>query len=280
MTYKDFINISSFTPEELYLALDHYTEVSIPLIDEIFKALLFVFADDISEENLDDLTDDPEIFLFKLSVENTSKKHVLKDSWIEIIRILINSKSYSLMSTDELKDISNRLGKSVDNKNFNLLPFEEKVAILEYLINSNFSSTIIRDFIKENMDKKNELKREKYNLEVELRATEQRKKEISVTDKAESIKEEIENITKNINFFIEENPGLSRHESTRKKKELENEREKKKEILKEFEQNEDLCFKIYSRIEKLKDEIHTVSLQTKKLLGYDIYRNEYYVLIY
>jgi len=240
--------------------------------------MLFIFADDISEEDLADLTDDPEIFLFKLTIDNTSKKHVIKQSWIEVIRILINSKSYSLMVTQELRDIAFRLKKSIDNKNFNLLPFDEKVAILEYLIHSSFSSNLIRDYIKENMDKKTELKREKYNLEVELRATEQRKKELEVTEKADSIKEAIEAFTKNINCYIEENPGLTRQESAKRKKELENEREKKREILKEFEQNEDICFKIFTRIEKLKEEIVGVSLQTKKLLGYDVYRNEYYVI--
>ena len=276
MTFKEFINISSFTPEELYSGLSYYSEVHIPLIDEIFMSLLFIYAEDITEEELYNLTDDPEIFLFKLSIDNTSKKHVLKMSWIEIIRIMVNSKSYGFLASQELKDVSYRLKKNITNKSFNLIPYEEKVLIFDYLIDSSFDTALVRDYIKENNDKKAELKKEKYSLEVELRATEQRKKEIDISEKADSIKEAIENITKSINFYIEENPGLSRQEATKKKKELELERDKKKEILKEFEQNEDICFKIYTRIEKLKEEIHGVSLKTKKFLGYNIYRNEYH----
>ena len=280
VTFKEDLKITIFSVEDLYIAFNNYVDNEIPLISEIFIALLYGYADEISNQEISNLTDEPEILLFKMAIDFTSKRSILKCSWIEILRIVIFSKSFDYLVNDEIKDIGYRLKKTINNKNINLLSYDEKVLLLEFLVNTSFDFLLIRDSIKESLYKKAELKRKKYELEGDLRITENRKKELEITENSETIQQAIDAITISINNFLEENPGISRQESAKLKKELETEREKKKETLKEFEITEDKCLKIINQIEKLKEDIIGESLQTKKLLGYDIYRNEYYVRIF
>jgi hypothetical protein len=213
----------------------------------------------------------------KMGIDNSSKKNILKGCWIEVLKIVILSKSFDFMSTVDLKNLANKIKHDVNPKNFNiLLTYEEKIQLLEYLVNSSFDFGLVRDSIKETLDKKAELKRRKFELEGELRELELKMKEISM-ENIETIRENINSLTESINNYLEENPGLSRQEATRKKKELESEREKKRESLKELDNYQEKCHKIFIQIEKLKEEILTVGFQTKKFLGFDVYRNEYYV---
>ena len=105
------------------------------------------------------LQEDKEIIFVKVAVEHTSKKHVFKNCWLEIIRILINSKRFTLLANKDMDDISRRI-KHMNIGNYNLLSIEEKILMLEFLINSAYETSIIRDEIKEEISKKNDLKKD------------------------------------------------------------------------------------------------------------------------
>ncbi len=147
---------------------------------------------------------------------------------MEIIRILINSKKFNLLVTKDIEDIGKRI-KYINFNTYNLLSLEEKILILEFLINSAYETSIIRDEIKEEISRKNDLKKEKSSLEFELKTQEMRKKEIERTEKFIEAKTKIEILNKKI-VEIEEATTLSRIEINRKKKELDIERERYKSV--------------------------------------------------
>lgn len=110
-----------------------------------------------------------------------------------------------------------------------MLSIEEKLLILEFLVNSAYETSIIRNEIKEEINKKNELKKEKSSLDFELKTQELRKKEIERSDKFVEAKTKIEILNSKI-VEIEENSSYSRIEINRKKKELDIERERYKSV--------------------------------------------------
>ena len=168
--------------------------------------------------------------------------------------------------------------------NYNLLSIEEKILMLEFLINSAYETSIIRDEIKEEISKKNDLKKEKSSLEFELKTQELRKKEIERSDKFIEAKTKIDILNNKI-IEIEENSIYSRIEINRRKKELDIERERYRsvlllfyyQILKEFDEIEATRLKIKNRVDKLKEEITSLSMTKKKLIGIDYLNTEYYV---
>jgi hypothetical protein len=198
------------------------------LINEIHVSLLYIFGDELTEIDLFNLQDDTELLFIKVAVDNSSKKHVFKHSWLEIIRILINSKKFNLLVTKDIEDIGKRI-KYLNFNTYNLLSLDEKILILEFLINSAYETSIIRDEIKEEISRKNDLKKEKSGLEFELKTQEMRKKEIERTEKFIEAKMKIDILNKKI-VEIEETTTLSRIEINRKKKELDIERERYKSV--------------------------------------------------
>ena len=165
----------------------------------------------------------------KYAIESSIiKNHFLKNSWLEIIRILINSKRFYLQQSSEIQEIEKKI-KYFNNSSYNLLSIEEKIHILDFLINSAYETSIIREEIKEEINKRNELKKEKSSLEFELRTQELRKREIERSDKFVEAKTKIEILNNKI-FEIEENSLFSRIEINRKKKEFDIERERYKSV--------------------------------------------------
>ena len=165
----------------------------------------------------------------KYAIESSiNKNHFLKNSWLEIICILINSKRFYLQQSSEIQEIEKKI-KYFNNSSYNLLSIEEKIHILDFLINSAYETSIIREEIKEEINKRNELKKEKSSLEFELRTQELRKREIERSDKFVEAKTKIEILNNKI-FEIEENSLFSRIEINRKKKEFDIERERYKSV--------------------------------------------------
>ena len=129
-SFKSKLNVSEFTPEQLYFALKYFAEEEIPLLSEIHSSLIFIIGEQITSTDLSVLmnNDDYDLTLFKIVIENPSapKRFIYKKCWIEVIKILINSKMFNLMVTEDLSDLSARL-KYVNAANYNLLSFDEKI---------------------------------------------------------------------------------------------------------------------------------------------------------
>ena len=88
-------------------------------------------------------------------MEKTIKNNLFKYSWLEIIRILINSKRYNLLVDKDLEEIAKKI-QYIDLAKYNLLSLDEKIKLLDFLINSAYETSTIRKEIKEVIDKKND----------------------------------------------------------------------------------------------------------------------------
>ena len=212
-----------------FLIQNYFTKEEITLINEIHVSLLHIFGEELKQNDYFNLQVDKELIFVKYAIESSiNKNHFLKNSWLEIIRILINSKRFYLQQSSEIQEIEKKI-KYFNNSSYNLLSIEEKIHILDFLINSAYETSIIREEIKEEINKRNELKKEKSSLEFELRTQELRKREIERSDKFVEAKTKIEILNNKI-FEIEENSLFSRIEINRKKKEFDIERERYKSV--------------------------------------------------
>lgn len=227
-TFKSIFNLTQFYPEDLYVALNYYGEKELSILNDIHIALIKKFYEQINTKELKEFFDDNNMLMFKITYENTQIEN-FKYIWLEIFRFLSVSPFFGLMVTDELKDLSKRLS-ILKYTHYNMLSIDEKIMILEYFCNSILDTNAIRDLIKNEIERKRELKAEISALELELKSFESRKKELERQEKFTQPKLKIEILTKRLDALVEENPNLSRVELTKLRKELELEREQFKSV--------------------------------------------------
>jgi hypothetical protein len=278
-SFKNKLNISEFSPEQLYFALNHFSEEEIPLITEIHSAFIYIIGEQLVSTEYPVLmnNDENELTLLKILIENHSapKRFIYKKTWVEILRVVLNSKMFELMVTEDLSKLATRL-KYHDSRNYNLLSYEEKMMLLEYLLNTVIGLDYIRDTIKSDMENRAELNKEKVSLANELRMIESRKREIERQEKFTKPKEKVDALTTKINTLVEDNPNLNRQQLFKLRKELESEREVFRSVIKEAEEIEGNRTKILARIDKITAEMREIPSTNKKFIGFDGLRNEYY----
>lgn len=277
-SFRHKLNISEFSPEQLFSVLNYYNEEEIALVNEVHIALLFVLGEQISTKNFLDLSqaNEKEVMLVKIATDNTSKRHVFKKCWTEVVRIFIESDIFNSMITEELKEISKKL-KRIDIRSYNTyLSLDEKILILDFLCNTVMDSDYIRDIIKEDMDNRNNLNKERNDLDTELKQIESRKRELERQEKFTQPRTKIETLNKRLSTLIEDNQNLSRQDLTKLRKDLEHEREQFKSVIKELDEIESRRSKISGKIDKIAIDLLDIPTINKKILGADGSRNEYY----
>jgi hypothetical protein len=278
-SFKNKLNISEFSPEQLYFALNHFAEEEIPLITEIHSAFIYVIGEQLVSTDYTVLmnNDDNELTLLKILIENHSapRRFIYKKTWVEILRMALTSKMFEMMVTEDLSKLAARL-KHHDSRNYNMLSYEEKMMLLEYLLNTVIGLDYIREAIKSDMENRAELNKEKVSLQNELKMIESRKREIERQEKFTKPKEKVEVLTKRINTLVEDNPNLTRQNLYKLRKELEGEREEFRSVIKEAEDIESNRTKIIARIDKITAEMREIPSTNKKLIGIDGFTNEYY----
>jgi hypothetical protein len=278
-SFKNKLNISEFSPEQLYFALNHFSEEEIPLITEIHSAFIHAIGEQlvVTEYSVLMNNDEFELTLLKILIENHSapKRFIYKKTWVEILRIVLTSKMFEMMITEDLSKLAARL-KYHDSRNYNLLSYEEKMIMLEYLLNTVIGLDYIRDTIKSDMENRAELNKEKVGITNELRMIESRKREIERQEKFTKPKEKVDALNNRINTLVEDNPNLNRQQLFKLRKELESEREVFRSVIKEAEEIETNRTKIIARIDKITAEMREIPSTNKKLIGLDGFRNEYY----
>lgn len=72
------------------------------------------------------------------------------------------------MSTPDLVEISKKLEDLTPDRYNSKLLLDEKIKILDYLINSVYETNQVKEIVKNELEKKFELKREKSALDYEL----------------------------------------------------------------------------------------------------------------
>lgn len=276
-TFRHKLEISEFRPDDLYSALSYYKEEEIQLVSEVHIAIILVIIGNLKEMEYEKLFEDEEndLILLKLATDTNSTREILKKTWPEVIRLIINSEYHRLMVTAEIRDSARRL-KLLNTRNYNLLPIDEKLTLLEYILNTAMDSKLIKESIEEDIKLRIELSREKNDIESELKQIENRKREIERQEKYTSARQKVESLNKKLQNLVEDNPQLSRLEMTKLRRESEQERDKFKSIIKEAEEIENVKNKINTRLEKLSNEIYQIPSINKKLLGRDGLKNEYY----
>lgn len=227
-TFKSIFNLGQFYPEDLYVAVNYYGDNELPVLTNIHISFIKIFYEQIKNKELREFYDDKNLFIFKIAYENTKLEN-LKYLWIEIFRFLVESPFFNLMSNNDVNNLSKRIDTLSSNK-YNFLSIDEKLLILEFFCNTALDSNLIRDVIKNEIEKKKELKSEIANLELELKSFDSRKKELERQEKFTQPKAKIESLTKRLESLVEENPNLSRLELTKLRKELELEREQFKSV--------------------------------------------------
>lgn len=227
-TFKTIFNLGQFYPEDLFVALNYYGDNEIPVLNTIHITFMKIFYEHINKKELNDFFDDKNLLFFKIAYENTKLEN-FKYLWLEIFRFLVESPFFNLMANDEIINLSKRLA-NVNSNQYNLLSIDEKLLILEFLCNTVLDTDSIRDVIKNEIDRKKELKAEITNLELELKLFESRKKELERQEKFTQPKQKIETLTKRLESLVEDNPNLSRLELTKLRKEIELEREQFKSV--------------------------------------------------
>ena len=129
------------------------------------------------------------------------------------------------MRSDDIKRISSLL-KEMNLKSYNTLSLDDKIALLEYMIDSAVSTDFIKDIIKEDLEKRNNINKEKNQLLLEMKQFEQRKRELERQEKFTDSQSKVETLNKKLSTLHDDNNHLSRLQLTKLKKSLEQEREK------------------------------------------------------
>jgi hypothetical protein len=126
-----------------------------------------VFVDHINNFETQDFVQNKDLLMLKFCAESKTPRYFLKKCWIETLKILLNSKLYKMMSTPELLEISKKLEDLTPKKFNSHLTLDDKIRILDYLINSVYETNQIKEIVKNELERKFELKREKSALDYE-----------------------------------------------------------------------------------------------------------------
>lgn len=228
-TFNSIFNLSKiYNPDEMYVALNYYGEKELEIINDIHVSFIKIIYEEVKNKQLSDFFDDKNLLMFKIAYENTSLKN-FKYMWLEVFQFIVVSPFFSLLATDEQKQLRERLS-ILKYYQYNLLAIDEKLLILEFFCNIILDTHIIRELIKNEIEKKRELKAEIASLELQLKSFESRKKELERQEKFTQPKLKIETLNKKLDSLVEENPKLTRPELTRLRKEMELEREQFKSV--------------------------------------------------
>jgi hypothetical protein len=136
----------------------------------IYYHLVETFVLHIKDIDVTELSEDKQLLLIKVAADNvfTELNIFVKRSWPAIIKIIFNTRTFSILLDDKLRNILQKIeNSSVDNFD-EVLTSEEHIELIWRLINSLFETRKIRNAIKNEMDKKNNIMREKACLEIEL----------------------------------------------------------------------------------------------------------------
>lgn len=274
-TFSSHLLISKFTLKEFYAALklsEENYDCNIPLINETYCSLIKVLLRKIQSMQLNDLhiNMDEDLMMIKIIIDNISKSEYNKFilmTWIELMRLIFSSHIFSQYTID-IK-LQKKLKGITVSTFYKEITYEEKISLLKALVVNCYETDFIREIIKEEQEKRNSIRRNKRDLEEEMRMTDSRKRELERQEKFTQPQLKIEQITKKLLTLSEDNPTMTRHQLSRLRKELEHEREQFKSVIKEIDTIENRRIDIINKIEKIQNEIYDIPTMNKKFIGVD-----------
>ena len=277
-TFANKIYLDKFSLEELYSALlksETYTTSEINLLSSIHVSLCYLLISELLEYPIQDLysNGETELLMVKEIIEykkdDTMKiYHFVYYSWTELVRLFLKSKTFSkdisIEVNYELLPILEKLYKCENIISYNTsLNFEEKLLILENLVIISYETNFIREIVKEANDSLNKYKKQKRDLEEELKYLESRKTEFERHNKLTQPQNRIDEINKK----LEE---LTKGKAADKMKlKLENEKQILEDMIREMGENNVLRDDTLSKLKDIKSEIFEIQTIGRTNLGID-----------
>ena len=280
-TFSSRIYLNKFGIEELFVALlysENYKKGEIFLLTSIHVSLIFLLICELGDIPLLDLYNKREIELIMLKVIVEYKKDDIKKifsfiyySWPELIRLFLISNTFN-RNIDLNDTLLEKLYNIKDNLSYNTeINFDEKILILEKLIHICYETNFIRNVIKDEQDRKNEMKKKERELDEQLKDIESRKREMERQYQFTQPEMRIEEINKKLKNL----PNKNKSESKKIKSKLEAEKEKFKALISNRNNiNNERDEAIY-KISNLRDEVNNSSIN-KSYLGKDGRSYKYY----
>jgi hypothetical protein len=156
VSFKTILGIEvNYSFEELYTYIMNKNNT---VLGKLYQTLIKLIAQSIE---LND-NDETNLVIIKTVIDNPDLSTRLKRCWYEINKLIAGSKKFSLMLANSVKEILARSNISYDD-----LSTEQHVELISYLVNSSYDTTQIKSAIREEMDKKAVVMREKQFLEHE-----------------------------------------------------------------------------------------------------------------
>ena len=106
---------------------------------------------------------------------------------------------------------------------------------------------------------------------------ESKKRELERQEKQIKPEEKIEQLNTKLQKLNEENEHLCRKDPMKKRREIENERDEFRSMIKEMEENEHKRIKLLNKQEKIISDIYSLSNNSKRLIGTDGYESQYFI---
>ena len=292
-TFSDKIYLNKFTLEEFYSALkisEKHNDKEIILLSSIHASIAFIFVNELYQMKIPDIFShaDYDLLLVKIIIDSYYISNdfnelflFLKYAWPELIRIIFSSRIFNknfYLYKEIDKNILNKLLiiKNISSYN-NIFKLDEKIYILDRLINICYDRPFIKAFIKENQEKKLNLKKKQREYEEELKTIEINKKEIDKKDSKINPEKKLKEL-KLINEKLGKESKNSEEEFSTIYKKLETNIEKYEYFIKKRDSINTIRKNLILKLEKIKDELFNINLNEKKYLGLDRFGNRYYYL--
>ena len=195
-------------------------------------------------------------------------------SWPELVRLFLKSKTFSkdisIEVNYELLPILEKIYKCENIISYNTaLNFEEKLLILENLVIISYETNFIREIVKEANDSLNKSKKQKRDLEEELKYLDSRKIEFERHNKLTQPQNRINEINQKLEELGQNNNNKTRSANDKMKLKLENEKQILEDMIREMGENNVLRDDALSKLKEIKTEIFETQTIGRTNLGID-----------
>ena len=277
-TFSHKLAITRFSLYDLYTDLtlsETDSERSYCLLYTIYISLIQLILTHISSLDSNDLLNNNDHTLLTLrkktdKMTNTEFTEYIELSWLELMYIVLSSSTFSSLNLASSSVISRLNNEILTLTQFNCeFSYDDKVCLLQSLINICYDTDIIRELIRSEHEKRDELKKSKKDLEEEMKVIDARKRILERQEKFTQPYLKVETLTKKLNTLSEDNQHLTRMQLSKLRKEVEHEREQFKSVIKEMECINGRKVDIMNKIEKLQNEMYEIPTIGKKCVGVD-----------
>lgn len=250
-----------------------YEDLIADINNELFRDILISFLYlavknlKIFESNLND----KEVFIVKsfLDNPNSSTYNIFLDCICEILRVITSCISYSYLVSDQTKLII----KEILKDNSLQISIEHKIILLNSFVAISYETVIIKNKIRNELEKGSVFSIERDNLQDILKDCEKRKKEITKNEKFAKLGEQIQELQ---NKLQEYNEIEETNEIKKQKADIKLKIAKYESILKENETLDERKQDVLIKIQKTKDKITALKVPKKRMLGSDYKKCDYF----